>query len=293
MTDNSPRSPDRKLGLIAPISIAAVAGLIILGAVFLQRRAEPAPPESPPAPAPAPSTPALAPAPTVTLEDAIVGRETLLQEAEAAAARYAAGEAEAPVARAPLSNRRFRLTIPFGCEGPQPRPGSAQTFYEMDPESRSIRLVARPAVWTTLPLIQQMKAAEVETVEGFWIPRPWSPSEGCPQRQDTEVPAAPTPPAAHTLGLAMLFEQGASRVAQRGRRPYEHVLKLGEKEQAPLEEGYRLVLEGRFTTFPSGRAVRCWGESPDHRPICLFAIKLERVAFESGGDGRLLAEWTE
>jgi hypothetical protein len=60
----------------------------------------------------------------------------------------------------------------------------------------------------------------------------------------------------------------------------------------PLAGGYRLALEGRFAAFPDGRAVRCWSESPDHHPICAFAVTLTRVAFERA-DRELIAEWRD
>lgn len=286
MPEDRARSPDRKLGLIGPAAIAIVVLLIIAAALLFQNRSEPAPAHVPPPPA-APPPPSPPPAETV------LNRSELLKEAGAIAAAYA-GDGDAPAeGKDPLAGRRFEIRIPFGCEGPQAGPGAAQTFYEFDPEKRTVRLVARPAVWTTLPMIQELEAADIEAVEGFWVPHPWSYAEACPKRSEKPVPAAPTPPAAQTLGLARLFEAGGSRVQRRGERPFEHVMKLREDERRPLAEGYRLVLAGRVSSFPTGRVARCWSESPDHRPVCLYAVEFDRVAFESGKDGRLIAEWRE
>ena len=54
--------------------------------------------------------------------------------------------------------------------------------------------------------------------------------------------------------------------------------------------GFRLVIEGRLTVFPDGRAVRCQATSVDVRPVCIVAGEVDRVAFEDA-DGKLLREW--
>jgi hypothetical protein len=215
----------------------------------------------------------------------------VLDDADKRAAAYAAGPAAAAL-KDTLAGRDFALRIPFGCQGPQAHPGASQAYYEFDPQKRTVRLVARPALWTGLPALQQGAggAAALEAVEGFWIPHPWSDSESCPPQRDAPIPAAPTPPAAETVGLAQLFDKDASRVDRRADRPYVFLRKLADDEKPPLAAGYRLVLEGRFATFPDGRTARCWSESPDHRPICIYAVELGRVAFETA-DGRQLAEW--
>lgn len=62
----------------------------------------------------------------------------------------------------------------------------------------------------------------------------------------------------------------------------------------PLEAptgGYRVVLEGRLASFPDGRAIRCRASSPDQRPVCIAAIRLDRVAFTNADASVLLSEW--
>lgn len=288
MADNSPRSPDRKLSLVAPLSIA-VAIVLLLGAAFwFQRGRPPAPEQVEPAPAVAPAVAPIALAPS----DPVLDRIEVLKAASAIAAVYAADEVSRPPAKDPLTGRRFILRLPFGCEGPQSRAGQSQAHYEFNAEKRTVRLVARPADWTALPLVQAADAKKLEAVEGFWVPHPWSYSEACPAPREAPVPASPTAPATQTLGLARLFEPRGSRVGRRGQRPYEHVIRL-EADAAPSTQGYRLVLEGRFANFPSGRVAQCWNESPDHRPICLFAVEFDRVAFEGASGGPPLAEWRE
>ena len=58
----------------------------------------------------------------------------------------------------------------------------------------------------------------------------------------------------------------------------------------PHQGGYRLMVEGRFTAFPDGRAIRCRASSVDQRPICIAAVQLDRVAFEDT-DGSVLSDW--
>jgi hypothetical protein len=291
MAENRARGRSGKLGMIGPLSIVAVIALVIVGALVFTRSRPPPPTE--PAAAPVPTTPAPAPAPATPPPDPVLTRSDLAAAMAAAADRYAAGEPPARGGRDPLAGRRYVLRIPFGCEGPQLRPGAAQAFYTFDAETRTVRLVARPATWTGLALIQDTTQPEaLEAVEGFWVPHPWTASEACPVPRDKPVPASPTPPAAETLGLARLFVPGASRVDRRGERPYEQVVRLKADEAPPAAQGYRLVLEGRLDTFPDGRVGHCWSESPAHRPICLLAATFERVAFETA-DGQRLAEWRE
>ena len=290
MTDHRPRSPDRKLRLIPTLSLVAGFAAIVLAALVYRAGAKhDLPPAQPAAPPPAAAAP-IASAPAETMA---INRAELIKEADAIASAYAADVQRPLRGKDPLAGRQFAVRIPFGCDGPQSRGGAAQAFYEFDPDKRTVRLVARPATWTALPLVQGAPGADrIEAVQGFWIPRPWSYSDACPPQRDQPVPASPTPPAAQTLGLAQLFEAEGSRVALRGDRPYEQVLKLQQNEDLPTAQGYRLVLEGRFAAFPDGRAARCWSESSDHQPICLYAVHFDRIAFESA-DGKALAEWRD
>ncbi|MFN9928762.1 MAG: hypothetical protein ACK53I_17680 [Phenylobacterium sp.] len=234
----------------------------------------------------------MAPPITTALPDPVLDRVAVLKEASAIAAAYSAGELSRPPAKDSLAGRRFILRLPFGCEGPQTRAGQSQAHYEFNAEKRTVRLVARPTDWTVLPLFTEAASEELEAVEGFWVPHPWNYSEACPAPSEAPVPASPTAPATQTLGLARLFEVGGSRLNQRRQRPYEHVIRL-EAGAAPSAQGYRFVLEGRFVSFPGGRVAQCWNESPDHRPICLYAVEFDRVAFESATGGPPLAEWKE
>ena len=288
MPDNRSSPPVRKSALIAPLVIAAVVALLFVG-VFVMRGA-PDESESPP---PAPITP-VTPAPDLPPKaTAPLTRSDLISRASEAAAAYAAG-VPLPAPKDPMVGRRFSLRIPFGCLGPQAGAGLSHAYYEYDPVKKTIRLVARPGIWTTFPLVQDLnKPEEIEAVEGFWVPRPWSNSEACPPNRDGPIPVTPTPAAAQTLGLARIFEKDGSRVLRRDGRAYEFVRKIGEGDDAPLAHSYRLVLEGHLEGYGDGRAVRCWAESADHRPVCFYAVAFDRVAFEDASSGAMLAEWRE
>lgn len=283
MADNRPEGRRRRRGLQILLMVAALAAVALLG-VWLWPSPTPPPPAPPPAAATAPPTPVVAPNPPA------LTRTELIQAAEARAQGEPAAD---PGAKDPLADRRFRLAIPFGCLGPQIGAGASQAYYEVDAERRTLRLVARPVALAQHPVIAGLPDPnEIEAAEGFWIPRPWARSETCPPRQERPAPATPTPPSPPTLGLAMLFETGSSRLKRRGERPYELVRKVPEDEPLPLDQSFRLVLEGRLKAYPSGGVLRCTAESPDHRPVCLYSITLERVAFETP-EGQQLVEWLD
>jgi len=285
MTSDKARSGRRKSTLAAPLIMGAVVAVIVLAAILIQfaRRPPPAPPPLPPAAIPAAADLA---APTPPPLD----RGELIEAANAAAAAYAAGLA-APEGRSPLIGRRFSLNVPFGCEGPRGDPAPAQAHVEMDAAGKTLKLIARPILWTPLPLVQALPDAKaIEAVEGFWIPRPWTASDACPPVRDKVTPATQTPPTQQTLGLARYFKAGESRAIQRGERPYQFTRKI-DGDTSLLDHSYRLRLEGRLVGYADGSAVRCWSETADHRPICLYAVEYDRVAFEDAVSGKTLAEW--
>ena len=282
MSDNSPRSADRKFALIAPVVVGLVAVVVL---VLLLTRQPPPPPTPAPVVAEAPPLVAAPPAPT---QPAAATRTDLIAAAARASDAYAAGAKDG--SGRDLVGRRFRVRLTFGCGGPAGDPGSAQAYYQYDRAGSALRLVARPAVWTELPLVRAAPTPSgTESVEGFWLPRPWLTSEGCPTRRTVAPPATPTPVEAPTLGLAMLHAAEASRVERRGQRPYEHVIKLAPEnlDQAPT---FGLVLEGKVSGFADGAAIHCWSESAEHRPVCLYAVDIDRVAFEDA-KATVLADW--
>lgn len=288
MPDNSPLRTDRKRLLIGPAIIVVAMGVLIIGAIMIRadrdrtRSAAAVPPPPPP-----PAAVNLAePTPVLTRAD-------LVQEARAAASAYAAGSK--PVLNSsPMVGRKFIVRIAFGCGGPRVSNPTAQANVELDPATSTLKLSAQPANWSILPALQDLPSVEkTESIEGFWIPRPWVNSEACPEDRETPLPATPTPTAAQTVGLARIFKKGGSRVLMRGERPYQFARKLPKDGAEILSHTYRLVLEGRLVGFGDRRATQCWEESPDHRPICLYAVEYDRVAFEDANTGKTLADWRE
>ncbi|WP_068874091.1 hypothetical protein [Phenylobacterium sp. CCH9-H3] len=272
------------------LAIVGVVGLVLWTTWRAPSRPAPA---GPVAAAPDTPPPVAAVLPPVKTTPPPLSRTDLILEAQArAAGALASGEAST-TGRDPLVDRRFSVRIPFGCEGPRIGGGSSQAYYEVDAERRTLKLVARPVDLAHHPLVAQSPDAKaIEALETFWIPRPWTRTDTCPPRRDRPASATPTPPSPQTLGLATISEVGASRLRRRAERPYELVRKAPDDEPLPLSASYSLVLEGRLATFPTGGAVRCWSESPEHRPICIYAVALDRVAFETP-DGQLLAEWRD
>lgn len=289
MSDNRPRSDDRKLSLIAPISIALAVFVILIVALLWRGRS--VDPDIAP-PVPVTQAPAAAPAPDPALPASPqpLTRADLLSAAAAAADRYAGGDA-APPSEA-LTGRPFLIRIAFGCPGGLSGGLNAQASALSDPIRRTVKLVAAPADWSMLPLVQALPDnLAAESVEGFWLPYEWRSMAGCPPASSVAPAPAPTAPATSTIGLAVFHREDSSRLTRRGPRPFEFIRRAPEGETDLLTRAYWLVLEGRIVGYPDGAAVKCWSETPEHRPICLFAVALDRVAFEDQKTSEILAQW--
>lgn len=268
--------------LLRPSAVALAATALFLSAC---QRDEAATPPPPVAPAPAETAePPAAPAPTLD-------RAGLLQAMDAAASAYAAGQNSG----ASLAGRRFVVRQAFGCAGETPppaetAPGSGLATWSWGPRRESLKLVMAPGDWTDSALLAG-GADSWEAAEGFWMSRPWLRAEGCPGVGGDPLASGPVAPSPQSVGLAAVFEEDGSRLGRRNGRAYEFTVR-GEGDAAPAAPvgGYRLVLEGRMTAFADGRAIRCRAASADQRPVCIGAVHLDRVAFETA-DGATLSEW--
>lgn len=247
---------------------------------------EPAPANSQ-APAP-PAPPAREPPAPLALS-----RADLIVAAAQAASTYAAGTE--PPAADPLVDRTFRVQLPFGCDGPTPLAEAAVTAglaqWRPGLEGKTITLDLTPADWTGSAWLGGGEGGQWEAIEGYWLARPWLVPDGCPKLRADPLATGPRTPAAQTLGLAAVYEAGGSRVGRRKGRAYSFVIRGtdGTPVVAPAG-GYRLRLEGRIGTFAGGRAVRCRADGLDQRPVCVVAIRLDRVAFEDA-EGNVLSDW--
>lgn len=222
-------------------------------------------------------------------------RGDLVSAAARAASAYVAGDVLSGTD--PLVGRRITVRLPFGCGGPKPGPagpdvadGVPRATWGRD--HKSVQLSLTPGDWVNSALIAGAGADSVwETVEGFWIPRPWLASDACPGVLRDPLVGGVTTPSPNTVGLAAVFPTGSSRVGQRNGRAYRFTVRAeGDQPLVPPEGGYRLVLEGRVVGFPGGRAIRCRTSSPEQRPVCIAAIQLDRVAFETA-TGAPLGQW--
>lgn len=237
---------------------------------------------------------------------ATLDRAAFLGAVSRAGSAYAAGDA-APGADS-LVGRTFAIRLPFGCDPPRAAspaetpategeirsPDAGLPILAWGPENETLRLSLTPDDWSDTALITSSGAGDRwEAVEGFWVSRPWLGSETCPRRIDRDPLGAGTGQAdPQTVGLASVHETNSSRLGRRDGRAYRFTLR-GEDGRAPTPStmGYRVVLEGRFASFPDGRAIRCRAAGIDQRPVCIAAVQLDRVAFEDGGSGAVLSEW--
>lgn len=282
------------------LSVVALAasGLILSLSACERREPAAAPPPEPAAPA----------TPTVVMGPARqIDRAELLAAVDVAASASARGQS--PGGDDTLVGRRLVIRQAFGCSpGDMQAAGAGATGGEglaraaFGRDRKTLQLSLAPADWTEAPLTAG-GGETWESVEGFWLPRPWIRTDECPaapspapaQPVEGEVPAAQPvlaqPASAQTVGLAAVFETGGSRLSRRNGRAYAFTVR-GEDDLpvAPPPGGYRLVLEGRAIAFPNGRAIRCLSASVDQRPVCVVAAQVDRVAFEDAA-GKTLSEW--
>jgi hypothetical protein len=314
MGEDRPTPETRMQALIAPLIVGALIAALLI-AVFVSGRKEPAAEQ---APSPPPEAVVVVPAPALVKA---LTRRDLLERANLAAAsavdgiNYTAGES--------IVGRQFVMRIPFGCEGVaeaapsgQNAQKDAQMSVRYDPRKRTLTLLATPGNWSGIQLAQPADAVNpVEYIEGFWVPKPWSFAETCTitpppaelqdEKPDEKRPEAATkagegadaaaqaiaPPATQTLGFARKFRAEDSRVNRRDGRPYKYVVALPKDDDTALRQTYRLALEGRIDAFDDGAPIRCKAEN-GARPVCYYAVRIDRVAFENQ-QGAMLAEWRD
>ena len=254
------------------IAVALVAGGYLVG----RDTVDVPPPPAPEAPAPVPQ-----PRPAA-LGDILLHRGDLIRLATAAADAAAGG----PAVGDHLAGRRFAVRLPFGCAG-MTEDAEMPFGWSYDAEEQTLRVRITPQQWIEVPWVaERLKGREVESVEGFWMPRPWTSSEACP-------PQAPAIPGERSswLGIAHFFGTESSRVGQRRGKALELVERV-PPEQLPSGSGFQLLLEGRIARVPGGQdTVLCHAAGAYDRPTCLIAAEFVRVAVENPATLETLAEW--
>jgi len=271
-------------------AVLALAGMLLAGCDRKTPDTEVTTPQTKSAIAPAePETGAV-----VTPPPALI-RSDLVDAARQAASAYVEGKPSPPTD--PLVGRSFAVRIAFGCNGPvAPEVAKDQhdglAGWSWRPDKKTIQMSMTPGDWTGSALLAGTGAADKwEAIEGFWVPRAWLTSESCPSIKADPLQTDALPASPQTVGLAAVFETGGSRIGRRNGRAYKATIAdSGNDPVTPPEGGYRMLLQGRITSFPSGRAIECRASGPDQRPVCIVAVQLDRVAYEDAA-GKNLSEW--
>lgn len=291
MEEPSPRSS--RLALAG----ALLAAIAVGGAGFLLGRAAQERPPAPVAPVPAPA-PAPAPEPVLS---GLLGRADLIALAAEAADAAAAGRDPGPeIAR--VDGRRFELRLPFGCTGPAGRESAAPMRWRYDKKAEALRISVDPVAWTANDWWPAGAANGIEAIEGFWVERPWTSSEACPEAGDppAEAEAAdgeavasePAAPAERTLALGQIFSAESGRGGRRNGKPYQAVVRIAE-DQLDSSAGFRLRIAGRIARAGDSGPVRCRRPAgPEQRPTCLVSVVMDEVTVENPASGETLATWS-
>jgi hypothetical protein len=216
-------------------------------------------------------------------------REGLLIAVARAASATALGRNDRDAQRQ-LDGDRFELRLRFGCGGAPSVGESESRSWTFDQNERVIRFRLEPDFAGDLPMMEALAGGEFESVEGFWIRRPWLLSAGCPASRTVPPPATTASAADERIGIAQFFTKADPRTHRRDSRAYEATKRLEENE-APSAQGYDLVLAGRLKALPDGRVVVCSAAQPDVPPKCIVSAAFDRVRIERPDTGAMVAEW--
>ena len=262
-----------------------VAAIAIATAGFLIGRASSPQPSPPIAVRPEPDAPArLEPEQPQVLERAE------LIELAGRAADVSASHIPFPADILGLVGRRVELAIPFGCDGPSPIDANAPLSWRYDAEGRTLRVHVSPTTWSMNDWGFADSLAMKPTLKGFWISRPWSLSEICPENTgEVAVPdARPVTLPGQTLAVAEFQADGSARAP----RSFDAVKRYAP-EQLNTSRGFRLRLVGRLDKLPDGRPVRCMQPAgSEQRPICVVAVAFEELRIENPASDDVVAVWS-
>lgn len=283
MVEPSPRSSRLALSGVLAAAIAVGGAGFLLGRGSAERtQIVTPPPVSAPAPTPEP--------PRVL---GVLGRADLIALAAMAADAAAAGRDPAPEI-AEADGRRFELRLPFGCNGPAGEESNAAMRWHYDAGEEALRIHVAPVTWSREDWWAGDAPSGIETIEGFWITRPWTSSEGCPVGGDRPVAlgADPVTLPGQTLAVGQIFFTGGPRGGRRDGKPYEAVVRVAGDE-FDASDGLRLRISGRVDRIRGAGPVRCRQPAgPEQRPICLVSVVMDEVAIENPASNKTLAIWS-
>lgn len=238
--------------------------------------------------------------PVLPVAEPPLDREALLIAVAKAASATALGEDDRQAQRQ-LDGDRFEIRLRFGCGGTAEAAGPKSRLWTFDEQERVIRFRVEPDFSGDLPMIEALAGSDFESVEGFWLRRPWLLDAGCPVNRPTPQASAPEesspvesdPGAAPSerVGIAQFFTAADPRTHRRDSRAYEATRVLEEGE-APSTQGYDLVLAGRLKVLPSGRVIACSATRPDTPPECIVSAEFDQVRIERADRRETIAEWS-
>jgi hypothetical protein len=241
-----------------------------------------------------------------------VQREQLLLAATRAASAYATGADDSAIQKE-LIDRKFEFRIRFGCAGEVQDSPNAPFYWKLDPTSGALKVRVTPGLSPDDAPVKALAGEAFETVEGFWIRRPWLLTPSCPAADvapgpSADQPAAQSPGAPanagaaatpatsreeavrQTLGIAQFFTASGPRTMRRSGRPYEATKKLAAGDVP--EGGFDLVLTGRLAALPNGRVIACTRSPVDERPSCIVSVEFGKVSIERADTHEQLAVWS-
>jgi hypothetical protein len=213
-----------------------------------------------------------------------LGREQLLLAVIHAASDFAAGADDAKAQHA-LAGKKFEFRIRFGCEPP---PGPAGAYgWTFDASTGALKVRATPTLSSDDVPVKSVAGDAFETVEGFWIRKPWLLGATCPRRDPASQPAPEGQ--LQAVGIAQFFTATGPRTLRRSGRPYEATKKLETGDES--KGGFDLVLTGRLVALPDGRVIACTWTSADEQPSCIISVEFGKVSIERADTHEQLAQW--
>ena len=215
-----------------------------------------------------------------------LGREQLLVAAMHAASAFATGSDDGTTQRE-LAGKKFEFRVRFGCDEAPANQGFSWSF---GPASGALKVRATPTLSSKDPPVKRIAGDAFETVEGFWIAKPWLVAAACPRADSGPSSPAPEPqPDSQTVGIAQFFEGNGPRTMRRSGRAYEATKKLAQGDKPT--RGFDLVLSGRLAPLPNGRVIACTPAGQGDRPSCIVSVEFGKVWLERADTKEHLADW--